>query len=307
MGLGALPVAVLDRFPSLQATSRAAAVVASGIPYLPVPVAALCGAMAVDSRSRGRRALWSAACGVAVAVGARRWLARGARGPSPDATDLVVLSANVLYGLADPRQVAELARRADLIAVQENTPAFADALSALVGDDFPHRVGTAKPGARGTMLWSRTPLDLVGSGETDFSSVVARTTVRGVPWTVANVHPVSPMRGSGLWESDAAAVLDLVSPHVGDHLVVVGDFNAVEEHLTMRRLSAAGLTNAMRGWRALGAPAWQPSWPTDKRFVPPLIRIDHALHSDSVEAWRPTYVAVPGSDHKALVATFRAR
>jgi endonuclease/exonuclease/phosphatase family metal-dependent hydrolase len=115
------------------------------------------------------------------------------------------------------------------------------------------------------------------------------------------------MRGSRRWESDAAAVLYLVSPHVGEHLVVVGDFNAVEEHLTMRRLSAAGLTNAMRGWRAPGAPAWQPSWPTDKRFVPPLIRIDHALHSASVEAWRPRYVAVSGSDHKALVATFRAR
>jgi endonuclease/exonuclease/phosphatase (EEP) superfamily protein YafD len=86
----------------------------------------------------------------------------------------------------------------------------------------------------------------------------------------------------------------------------VGDFNAIEEHLTMRRLAAIGLRNAMSGWRS-GGPAWQPSWPTDMALVPPLIRIDHALHSASVEAWRPRYVVVTGSDHKALVTTFRAR
>jgi endonuclease/exonuclease/phosphatase (EEP) superfamily protein YafD len=41
--------------------------------------------------------------------------------------------------------------------------------------------------------------------------------------------------------------------------------------------------------------------------VPTLIRIDHALHSASVSAWRPQYVEVAGTDHRAVVATFRAR
>jgi endonuclease/exonuclease/phosphatase (EEP) superfamily protein YafD len=128
-----------------------------------------------------------------------------------------------------------------------------------------------------------------------------------VHWTIANVHPVAPQLGSSRWASDAGKVLELLEGHLGEHLVVVGDFNAIEEHLTMRRLAAIGLRNAMSGWRSPGVLGWQPSWPTDKALVPPLIRIDHALHSDSVEAWRPRYVVVTGSDHKALLTTFRAR
>ena len=107
--------------------------------------------------------------------------------------------------------------------------------------------------------------------------------------------------------ADAHAVLKLLRSHVGEHLVVLGDFNAIEEHLTMRRLAAAGLRNAMSGWGSQGAPAWQPSWPAIRAWVPAVIRIDHALHSDSVEAWRPRYTRVRGSDHKALVAVMRAR
>jgi endonuclease/exonuclease/phosphatase (EEP) superfamily protein YafD len=69
---------------------------------------------------------------------------------------------------------------------------------------------------------------------------------------------------------------------------------------------AVGLEDSMDGWSRVAGDGWQLSWPTHSR-VPALIRIDHALHSASVAAWRPQYVEVPGTDHRAVVATFRAR
>jgi endonuclease/exonuclease/phosphatase (EEP) superfamily protein YafD len=303
---GTVPVAVLRTFPQVQPTSRLAVIVACGIPYLPVPVAAVSLGMATSSRSRGRKMFWSAVLGGALVGAWRRWVSTsGVPGPDLADAELTVVSANVQYGRGDPRLSADLAQSADVVAIQECTPAFEASLAALLGDEFPYREGDSTDDAHGTMTWSRTPLAHARLGDTIFTSVVATTEVRGRSWRLANVHPAPPQRGSRRWEADAQRVLELVRSSLGEHLVVVGDFNAIEEHLTMRRFANAGLRNAMSGWSA-GGDGWQPSWPTDKAWVRPLIRIDHALHSGSVDAWRPRYV-VPGSDHKALVASFRAR
>lgn len=297
----------LDVFPELQPSSTFATVAACGIPYVPIPLAAMCAGLAVGSGSRGRRILWLAAAGAVLAGGLRgRFVAPSSVEPAPSDRRLTVLSANVLFGRADPRHIADLAQGVDVVAIQENTPRFDKALHVILAADFPYQLGTSNEDATGTMLWSRTPLDHGGTGDTRFTSVVATTTVRGVSWTVANVHPSPPQLGSGQWASDAERVLDLVRSHLGEKLVVVGDFNAIEEHLTMRRFAAAGLSNAMSGSSSGGAASWQPSWPANHAWAPPLIRIDHALHSGSVQAWRPRYSRVGGSDHKALVAVFRA-
>ena len=252
--------------------------------------------------------LWAAAAGMVLATSLRhRFSGKGREEPWPSDRRLTVLSANVLFGRADPQQIADLARCVDVVATQENTPRFDEALHAVLATDFPHQLGTSKEDASGTMLWSRTPLELVGFGDTRFTSVVATTTVRGLQWTVASVHPSPPQLGSRQWVTDARKVLDLVGSHLEERLVVVGDFNAIEEHLTMRRFVSAGLRNAMQGRRSRGARAWQPSWPADRTWVPPLIRIDHALHSHSVHAWRPRYTTVQGSDHKALIVVLGAR
>lgn len=282
--------------------------VACGIPYVPVSLAATCAGMAVASESRGRRLLWATALGVVVAATLRGgWRGRGSDDPIPSDRGLTVLSANVQFGRADVQQIAELAQEVDLVAIQENTPDFDDALHAVLAADFPFQVGTSRVDASGTMLWSRTPLEHGETGDTRFTSVVVTTRVRGVEWTVASVHPAPPQMGSAQWADDAQRVLDLLRGHLGERLVVVGDFNAIEEHLTMRRFANAGMYNAMSGTPSRGAAAWQRSWPANVAWMPALIRIDHALHSGRVHAWRPRYSTVRGSDHKALVATFRAR
>ena len=305
-GLGALPVVALDVFPELQPTSPLAIVAACGIPYVPIPLAAMCAGLAAASESRGRRMLWATAAGAVLVAGLLARVAPASVEPTPRDRRLAVMSANVLSGRADPRHIADLAQGVDVVAIQESTPRFDEALHAILAAAFPYQLGTSVEDASGTMLWSRTPLEHGGTGDTRFTSMVATTTVRGVQWTVANVHPSPPQMGSRQWASDAQRVLDLVRSHLGEKLVVVGDFNAIEEHLTMRRFAAAGLSNAMSGRPSAGAAAWQPSWPANHAWAPPLIRIDHALHSGLVQAWRPRYTRVRGSDHKALIAVFRA-
>jgi endonuclease/exonuclease/phosphatase (EEP) superfamily protein YafD len=156
------------------------------------------------------------------------------------------------------------------------------------------------------MIWSRSPIALVATGSTRATSLVMRTSLRGTDWTVSSVHAVSPLDGSRVWEADSAAVADLLRAYTPERLVVVGDFNAIDQHVTMRQIRALGLEDSMDGWPGVAGDGWRQSWPTHPR-VPSLIRIDHALHSASVVAWRPQYVEVAGTDHRAILATFRAR
>lgn len=302
-GLATIPLLVLVVFAPLQAVHPILALLACGIPYLPVTVLGLSLGLVWASRRRG------VAVGLLVAtlvLGSIPWWPTPASAAVlPTAQDLRIVSLNTEFGQADPETVVALASSADLIAFQENTPEFVTSLVARgLGDDFPYRLGTAEYAAYGTMIWSRTPIVLAATGRTQFTSLVVRTTARGIDWTVAALHTVSPLDSSRTWESDAAAAADLLSPYVAEHLVVVGDFNAIDEHVTLRRIRAVGLTDAMTGWSRRTGDGWQASWPSDTG-VPPILRIDHALHSASVAAWRPEYVTVPGTDHRAVDATFR--
>lgn len=300
----ALPLLVLFVVPSLQAVNRPLAFFAVGIPYVPIPLV-IAGVGLLLALPRGRR--W-VAVGVLVvslvAASAPWWRFPTAWTPRPTPNALRVFSLNAEFGQADQDAVLRIAASADILAFQENTPEFVQSLEDKgLLHDFPYRLGTAEYESYGTMIWSRTPLTLVATGKTRYTSLVVRTTVHDTVWTVSSLHAVSPKDGSGVWEQDGAAIADLLRPYVGERLVVVGDFNAIDEHLTMRRIRDVGLQDSMTGWALTAGDGWQVSWPNDPR-VPFLIRIDHALHSASVDAWRPSYVTLSGTDHRAMIATF---
>ena len=304
-GLLVLLLVALDAFPALQAVGRQpVAFLASAIPYLPIPLAGL--ALGLMLRLGGRlRLVGVGLLVVAIVFGSVPWWRLPtAATPRPPATALRVLSLNTEFGQADQAQILHLAQSADVLAFQENTPEFMASLETDgLAADFPYRAGNAEWESYGTMVWSRTPVTVVAVGDTRYMSLVVRTSVRGTAWTVATMHAVSPKDGTDVWQADAAAIADLLRPYVAEHLVVVGDFNAVDEHLTMRRIREVGLQDSMTGWPLTAGDGFQNSWPDDPR-VPFLIRIDHALHSASVDAWRPRYVTVSGTDHRALIASF---
>jgi endonuclease/exonuclease/phosphatase (EEP) superfamily protein YafD len=303
-GLMTLPPVVLLIVPSLQALNRPLAFLTCTIPYISIPLVIL-GLGLFLALPRRRRLVGIGLIAVSlVAASAPWWRFPMASTPHPTVSDLRVFSLNAEFGQADQGAILQLAQSADILAFQENTPEFVQSLEDKgLLNDFPYRLGTAEYESYGTMIWSRTPLTMVANGNTRYTSLVVRTTVHDTAWTVSTLHAVSPKDGSGVWEQDGAAIGDLLRPYVGEHLVVVGDFNAIDEHLTMRRIRDVGLQDSMTGWPLAPGDGFQNSWPNDPR-LPLLIRIDHALHSASVDAWRPRYVTISGTDHRALLATF---
>ncbi|MEJ6542976.1 endonuclease/exonuclease/phosphatase family protein [Brachybacterium paraconglomeratum] len=169
---------------------------------------------------------------------------------APEGT-LTVLSSNIEYGGADIDEISRLAEQGvDAIALQEVTPEFEEALetSGLL-EAFPHRVGTARDGAAGTMLLSRTPVELVDStAGTVFDNLLATTTIDGTRWHLGVIHTAPPQMGAESWTADAAAVGEMVSLDTEENLLLVGDFNAIAQHHTMRELMADG------SLRSLAAP-----------------------------------------------------
>ena len=302
-----LPPLVLLLVPSLQALNRPLAFLTCTIPYIAIPLVIL-GFGLFLALPRRRRLVGIALISVSlVAASAPWWRFPMTSTPRPTADVLRVFSLNTEFGQADQEEILRDAQSADVLAFQENTPEFVQSLEDKgLLEEFPYRLGTAEYESFGTMIWSRTPLTLVANGKTRYTSLVVRTTAHGTDWTVSSLHAVSPKDGSREWEQDGAAIADLLRPYVTEHLVVVGDFNAIDEHLTLRRIRDVGLQDSMTGWPLAAGDGYQNSWPNDPR-VPLLIRIDHALHSASVDAWRPSYVTVAGTDHRGLMATFAPR
>ena len=170
---------------------------AVAIPYVPIPLV-MAGLGLLLALPRGRRWL---ALGVLVvslvAASAPWWRFPTAWTPRPTANALRVFSLNAEFGQADQDAILRLAASADILAFQENTPEFVQSLEDKgLLKDFPYRLGTAEYEAYGTMMWSRTPLTLVATGQTRYTSLVVHTTVHDTVWTVSTLHAVSPLDGS---------------------------------------------------------------------------------------------------------------
>ncbi|WP_345264212.1 endonuclease/exonuclease/phosphatase family protein [Nocardioides nanhaiensis] len=226
----------------------------------------------------------------------------GAPAPGPDGERRVVMGANLLQGGADAATVVRLVReeKVQVLAASEITVETLRGLEeAGIDELLPHRAG--EPGERGsvlgTMVFSTGPVELVAQVPTFSQTLLVRT--GGVE--VLAVHP-SPPTLPERWREDAAAVLDAVRTHEPD--VVVGDFNATDDHRPILELHDDGWRSAARLQNA----GWSPTWPEGGTYgllgaLGPLARIDHVLVGPG---WTTTAYddhVVPGTDHRAVVAT----
>lgn len=226
--------------------------------------------------------------------------------PASGGEQRVVMGANLLQGRADAAALVRLVReeRVEVLAASEITEETVRGLEAAGIDDLlPYRAG--EPGERGsvlaTMVFSTEPVELVAQVPTFSETLLVRT--GGVE--VLAVHPAPPTLPER-WHADADAVVGAVREHRPD--VVVGDFNATDDHRPLLELDDDGWRSAAR----LRNAGWAPTWPEGGTYgvlglLGPLARIDHVLVAPGWTATTYADHVVPDTDHRAVVATVAAR
>jgi endonuclease/exonuclease/phosphatase family metal-dependent hydrolase len=223
--------------------------------------------------------------------------------PKDGAERITVMNANLYEGRAHAQDVVDAVRddHVDILVLEEITPELLAEMDDLgLAELLPDRVGEPDYMVAGTMILANRPL-------TDH--VRLRTTFQG--WeakfgtlTVLGVHPVAPVDPAG-WRADHAAILEQAEADDAD--LIVGDLNATPDHDVLRKLDDAGYRDAGE----LSNEGWQPTWPANHvgifPLLPPLVRIDHVLLSDSMASLGTHTVEIGGTDHLALVATVASR
>jgi endonuclease/exonuclease/phosphatase (EEP) superfamily protein YafD len=189
---------------------------------------------------------------------------------------------------------------ADLVVVQELTPAWADALAALPA--YPYREFIGRDDAYGIGLLSRWPLehvetpDLGADGHPSLTGVVV---VDGRRVRFFGLHARWPVLPSLARSRDLA--LERVASRAGAEslpTVLLGDLNLSPDSPAFTRLlRSSGLRDAMAGSR------WQPTWLAG--FWPLALRIDHVLVGDGVCIEEGVVGEPFGSDHRPVRARLR--
>jgi endonuclease/exonuclease/phosphatase (EEP) superfamily protein YafD len=222
--------------------------------------------------------------------------------PPPAAgTPLRVMSANLLFGGADPEQLTDLVRRErpDILTLVELTPqAVANLERAGLDRELPYRVLDLRSLAAGSGIYARRPLHADGEAATTFAAPAATIAVGGRTVSVVAAHTVPPRPGSiGTWKADLDA-LAAKTVKAGDPVVAAGDFNATLDHPSfLRFLSATGLRDAHDA-RGRGLVR---TWPEGER-VPAFAQLDHVLVSGALGVRAVREHRLADSDHRTVVA-----
>jgi endonuclease/exonuclease/phosphatase (EEP) superfamily protein YafD len=276
---------------------------ASFAPYL----AAGAGVVALASLL-ARRWVSAAMAGLATVVLLVCVVPRAVGSPAPaGGTPLVVMALNMRLGGADSQAVVALVRDAqvDVLALEEFTPsAQRQLLAAGLGTLLPYRESHPDSGGNGAGLFSRLPLSDGGvraASEEGHLQAHATVTVADRSFVIESVHPVPPIDAESdpFWIAGLAGQAPADGP--GPPRILAGDFNATLDHEALRRLLATGYRDAA----ASVGQGLTPTWPYYgiRSFVTPKITLDHVLVPAGVNVRGFRAVAIPRSDHRAIVAT----
>ena len=266
-------------------------------------VLSLSAPIAVAAVATGRWPLAGAAGAAAVAlVVMSRPLRKTTVQPpvAEDARELRVFHGNLLFYNG---RTAELARvvaglDADVLAFTEYTATHAGGLYVSpVAASFPFRIENPDAAAGGSAMWSRYPLAEISATPALYRSTAAVVAFAGGV-AVHVIHPPNPLEHLTDWRNELTGLADL--PDSSEQpAMVIGDFNATYWHPPFRRLGRAGWRDAHQ----LAGHGFSNSWPTDKAWLPPMLRLDHALVDTSLLVTGVVEVDLPGSDHRGFVVT----
>lgn len=243
-----------------------------------------------------------------------------AEAPPPSTTNsperLTLMSANLLYGTADPQLLlAEINRhKPDVIVFQEWTPRSVQSVKPLLTADFPHWAEVPRDDAFGQAVCSRRPFTTpprlyLPSGEVSEPQITAAVDLGGRPLRITCVHVLPPVNPGYFREQRAMA--RALAHHADTHRhdgpqtdILAGDLNAVPRSSVLALMLDSGLSEALDQSRRAGR--WRgTTWPRNSTLAyAPGIRLDHILHSPRVRCVGSAVGADIGSDHAPITATF---
>lgn len=271
----------------------------------------------------GRRELW---LGHVVVIGSGLLLygelllppAPPARAPTP-APPLTVMTYNIYYNHPHPHRVGAVIRaaNADLVALQELTPATKQAMHRDLSPTYPYQ----RLDAGETGVLSRYPLaphpDTITGDCWYRPPQILTMDFHGRPVTVLNIHAAATGPGTPaamtftirMREAQARQLAAFVAAHREEPLLLLGDFNTTAQGHAYDLLTA----QVRDAWRAGGwglghtytyAGALGQAPLTGITLLDWVVRIDYVFHSAH---WR-THEAHIGpwdgiSDHRPVVAT----
>ncbi|BDR54190.1 endonuclease [Bombiscardovia apis] len=233
------------------------------------------------------------------------------------------MTLNCRYGKASAAAIVEAARQQnlDVLALQELSAELVASLeSEGLSQVLPYKIvgpSTADDNGGFNALFSRIePRVQQPVSVTLPASAVPVMTLEALGKTieVASAHPKSPQRGGSNWGASILALTSLspvapldpeqahLSPQVPAEResVILGDLNSSIHHPSFRRLLSDG--RLLDGAVSLHA-GIHPTFPASWKALPPLIEIDHLLHSPGLRVRAMKSLLIPGSDHMALTAT----
>ena len=238
-----------------------------------------------------------------------RWIGSGSPAAAGGGRPIRVLTANLLFGGADPDALVALVHdhRVDLLALQEYTKEAEAGLDrADIADLLPYRESRPADGGGGSAVYARFPLGGGGvrTNPCGFLQAYAIVAVPGArPVVFESAHPAAPSEVKLLdcWRMDLAGEPGADDPPAtpdGPVRVLAGDFNSTLDHRALRRLIGRGYRDAGQtvGKGLVG------TWgPYDGSRVPP-VTIDHILVDRRIGVRAVSVHGIPGSDHRAVFA-----
>lgn len=224
--------------------------------------------------------------------------------PEAPESGLRVMTANVEFGEGEAGALvaAVESHRVDVLAVQELTEQSASRLrSAGLERTLPHSYLRPGKGPQGSGVWSRHRIghrsQIEGTTLVNLDLVVEAP---GGSIRLVDAHPTpaQPLAGD-VGSADRQLVTDHILATSGP-TIAVGDFNATWDHRPVRELTAGGFVDAAD---SAGAGLVR-TWPSGLNPWPPIVGIDHVLSRGMPSARSLEVMAIPDSDHLALVAGF---
>jgi len=240
------------------------------------------------------------------------------RGSAPaDKSDLVVLSANVLYTNEDPSAFIGLVLDVDpdVVLIQEYRASWSEPLEEALGERYPHRVELPSRGAFGEAVLSKTPfLDTPKRApegwEWDNPLILVEIEHDGERIEIGCVHLMAPLSWKaievqrrqvamlGSWAESRVSMDD-----APDALILAGDFNAPYRSNHLRELRSAGLREAHDEVGVGRGSTWGPrrgslSWA-------PGIRLDQVIYAGEILCTGGGVGSPIGSDHRPVWASLR--